>query len=92
EAAQFIQAVERTLGATPAQARAIWQMVAEFRGYGFCASHAHAFAQHAYASAWLRRHYPAEYWAAFMSERPGFWPADTLRQMAHRQGFAVLPL
>lgn len=92
EAAQFIQGVEHTLGATPAQARTLWQMVAAFRGYGFTASHAHAFAQHAYASAWLRRHYPAEYLAAFFTERPGFWPADTLRQQAHRLGVPVLPL
>jgi len=92
EATRFVQAVERTLGATHEQAQAIWQMVADFRGYGFCASHAHAFAQHAYASAWLRLHFPAEYWAAFMTERPGFWPADTLRQMAHKLGVVVLPL
>lgn len=92
EAARFIRGVERTLGATPAQARALWQMVAAFRGYGFTASHAHAFAQHAYASAWLRRHYPAAYFAAFLTERPGFWPADTLRQQAHRRGVPVLPL
>lgn len=27
-----------------------------------------------------------------MTERPGFWPADTLRQQAHKLGVAVLPL
>lgn len=91
-AERFSAGVQRTIGASPAQALAIWQLVSAFRGYGFCASHAHAFAQHAYASAWLRLHYPAEYWAAFMTERPGFWPADTLRQQASRLGVAVLPL
>lgn len=41
---------------------------------------------HAYTSAWLRHHYPAECLAGVMSEQPGMYSANTLRQEARRWG------
>lgn len=42
--------------------------------------------QHAYTSAWLRHHHPAEYFAALLTEDPGMWPRSTLVQEARRKG------
>jgi error-prone DNA polymerase len=64
----------------------IFDLCSSFRGYGFAESHAWAFGAHAYTSAWLRHHYPAEYFAALLTEDPGMWPKSTIVQEARRKG------
>ena len=88
----FLEGLATTIGLGGRPARRLWEMVAAFRGYGFTESHAWAFAQHAYASLWLRAHYPAEFFAALLSEHPGMWSLATLRQEARRLGVAFLPV
>lgn len=86
ELRQFTEGAKRTVGATAEEARKVFQFCASFRGYGFAESHAHAFGAHAYTSAWLRYHYPAEYLAGIMTEQPGMYETGTLRQEAERRG------
>ena len=90
----FIEGAIKTVGASEDEATAIFDMMANFKGYGFAESHAWAFAQHAYVSAYLRYAYPAEYLAAFMTESPGMWSHQTLRQEARALdvGFARLDI
>ncbi|HKI56377.1 MAG TPA: DNA polymerase III subunit alpha [Trueperaceae bacterium] len=88
---RFIQGGMRTVGATRAEAEAVFDGVKAYQGYGFAESHAWAFAIHAYASAWLRIHYPAEFLAAIMTEEPGMWSASTKRQEARAWGVPMLP-
>jgi DNA polymerase-3 subunit alpha len=45
----------------------IFDLVAEFAGYGFNKSHAAAYALIAYQTAYLKAHYPAEFMAGLMS-------------------------
>ena len=66
----------------------LFDLCSSFRGYGFAESHAWAFGTHAYTSAWLRHHYPNEYFAALLTEDPGMWPRATLMQEARRKGVA----
>ncbi len=87
----FIAGAMRHVGATREQAETVFNAVKGFQGYGFAESHAWAFALHAYASGWLRVHYPAEYLAAIMTEEPGMWAAATKRQEARDWGVPVLP-
>jgi len=89
---RFIAGAIAHVGATPAQASATFDAIKSYQGYGFAESHAWAFAQHAYASAWLRVHYPAEYLAAIMTEEPGMWPQATKRQEARAWGVPFLPI
>ncbi|WP_279231698.1 DNA polymerase III subunit alpha [Thermus thalpophilus] len=89
---RFLEGLRATLGLVGEEAEALWRMVEGFRGYGFTESHALAFARHAYASLWLKAHYPAEFLAGLLSEAPGMWPPSTLRQEARRLGVPVLPL
>lgn len=87
---RFLQgACSRGIDATIAQE--IFSMVAHFVGYGFCKSHAAAFARTVYVSAWLKQYYPAAYMAAFMQHRPGMYNLLTLEQEAQRCGVEVLP-
>ena len=59
--------------------------------YMFPESHSHAFAITAYQAAWLKRYYPTEFFAALMNNQPmGFYPMETLKQDARRQGVLFL--
>ncbi|MDQ3398671.1 MAG: DNA polymerase III subunit alpha, partial [Deinococcota bacterium] len=88
----FVSGANRHVGATREQAEEVFAMIQGFRGYGFAQSHAFAFAQHAYASAWLKYHYPAEWLAAVLNELPGMWPLSTLRQDAKTWGVSYFKL
>jgi error-prone DNA polymerase len=83
---RFISGATVRVGATRKQAEEIFNMCAAFRGYGFAESHAWAFGNHTYTSAYLRHHFPAEYFAGVMSEEPGMYSPSTLRQEAERRG------
>lgn len=45
----------------------LFDTIAKFAGYGFNKSHAAAYALIAYHTAWLKRHYPAQFLAALLS-------------------------
>jgi len=58
-------------GATPAlgeqTARTIWDMLFAFAGYSFNRSHAVSYVTTSYACAWLKHHYPLEWWTAVLT-------------------------
>jgi error-prone DNA polymerase len=87
----FVSGAALTCGAFPDEAEGVFSMCAAFRGYGFAESHAHAFAQHSYASAWMRHHHPAAFLAGVLTEAPGMWPASTIAQEARRWGVRLAP-
>ena len=87
----FVAGAALTTGAFPWEAEEIFGMCAAFRGYGFAESHAWAFAQHSYASAYMRFHHPAAYFAAFLTEAPGMWPAQTISHECRRRKVQLLP-
>jgi len=61
--------------------------------YGFPESHAASFASISYKSAYLKRHYPAEFLCGLINSQPmGFYPVDTLVNAAKREGVKVLPI
>lgn len=76
-------------GVDASSAETVYEKVAHFVGYGFCRSHAAAFAKTVYQSAWLKTHYPAAYMAAFMQHRPGMYNLMTLEEEARRCGVGV---
>jgi DNA polymerase III subunit alpha len=49
-----------------AKANELFDLIDKFAGYGFNKSHAAAYALLAYQTAWLKAHYPAEFYAASM--------------------------
>ena len=50
----------------PAKANELFDLIDKFAGYGFNKSHAAAYALLAYQTAWLKTHYPHEFYAASM--------------------------
>ena len=59
--------------------------------YMFPESHSHAFAISAYQAAWLKCHYPLEFYVSLMNNQPmGFYPLDTIKQDARNFGIFFL--
>ena len=87
----FIERGMRKVGASRSEAEAVFEAVKGYQGFGFSESHAWSFAQHAYASGWLRVNYPAEFMAAILNEEPGMWPQLTKRHEARSWGVSFLP-
>jgi error-prone DNA polymerase len=62
-----------------------------FANYGFPESHAWSFALIAYATAYLKANYPAEFFLGMLNAWPmGFYPPATLVHDARRHGVTVL--
>ncbi|MEO7144913.1 MAG: error-prone DNA polymerase [Bryobacteraceae bacterium] len=69
----------------------IVKAITAFALYGFPESHAASFALIAYASAYLKCHYPAAFLAAMLNNQPmGFYSALTLVKDAQRHGLHFL--
>ncbi|MCC7131585.1 MAG: error-prone DNA polymerase [Gemmatimonadales bacterium] len=61
-----------------------------FANYGFPESHAWSFALIAFATAYLKAHYPTEFLMALLNAQPmGFYPIATLIHDARRHGVVV---
>jgi error-prone DNA polymerase len=79
-------------GIEPEVARQITGDLESFGSYGFPESHAWSFALIAYATAWLKRHHPAEFYLGLLNSWPmGFYPPSTLIHDAKRHGVEVRP-
>ncbi|KZC30067.1 error-prone DNA polymerase [Rhodanobacter sp. FW510-R10] len=79
-------------GYTAAFAAQVFEMIRGFGAYGFPESHAASFALLAYASAYLKAHYPSAFLAALLNAQPmGFYTRDQLGQDARRRGIAIRP-
>jgi error-prone DNA polymerase len=74
-------------GITGALADDIYEKIQSFSSFGFAESHAISFALLVYASAWLKRHYPAAFCAALLNAQPmGFYSPQSLVHDAKRHG------
>jgi error-prone DNA polymerase len=74
-------------------AEKVFEQLAAFAAYGFCKAHAVAYAVLAYQTLWLKCHYPAEFFAALLSNQPvGYYPPRVLVADAKRFGINILPL
>ncbi len=77
-------------GIAPAVAQEIYVKILAFSSYGFPESHAISFAYLVYASAWLKRYYPAAFTAALLRNQPmGFYAPHSLVGDARRHGVEV---
>jgi DNA polymerase III alpha subunit len=80
---QFVAgAIER--GIDQLQAQKVWEIVAGYSGFGFCAAHAHSYALTAYRSAYMKAHYPAEFLAAQINNMGGYYGPAVYVEEARR--------
>ncbi|MBK5299310.1 MAG: error-prone DNA polymerase [Vicinamibacteria bacterium] len=90
---QQLRAGMATQGITGEAAEQIITSIASFALYGFPESHAASFAHIAYASAYLKAHYPAVFYTALLNNQPmGFYHPATLVKDAQRHGVHFAPV
>jgi error-prone DNA polymerase len=64
-----------------------------FAVYGFCRSHAAAFARTSYETAWLKLNHPVEFGCGLLNNQPmGFYHPSVLVEDLKRHGVTVLPV
>ncbi len=70
----------------------VFDWIEGFAAYGFSAAHAASFSELSYASAYMKRHYPAEFFCGLLNAQPmGFYSPRTLVNEARREGITILP-
>ena len=80
-------------GITGEAAEQIITSITSFALYGFPESHAASFALLAYASAYLKAHFPAAFYTALLNNQPmGFYHPATLVKDAQRRGVRFHPI
>ncbi len=68
----------------------VWDMIMSFSGYSFCKPHSASYALVSYKSCWLRAHYPAEFMAAVLTNRGGYYSTFAYISEARRMGLRIL--
>jgi error-prone DNA polymerase len=90
--APFVEGALRR-GVAEATASSIFGQIAGFAEFGFCKSHAAAFALTAYHTAHLKLYYPAEFYVALLNNQPmGFYSPAVIAGDAKRHGVRILPV
>ena len=79
----------RARGVDPEVLDAVWGMIESFSGYSFCKPHSASYVMVSYKSGFLKRHFPAYFWAAAIENRGGYYRSDTYIYQARRQGLTV---
>jgi error-prone DNA polymerase len=88
---RLLEGMQRN-GIDPALADRLFGMLSAFADYGFPESHAASFALIVYVSAYLKRMYAPEFYAALLNAQPmGFYSPSTLIGDARRHNVTVLP-
>src|SRR2546428_7766603 len=83
----------RAKGVDDVTANEIFRQLAAFAEFGFCKSHAAAFALTAYHTAHLKLYYPSEFYVALLNNQPmGFYSPAVIAGDAKRHGVAILPV
>ncbi|MBW1635788.1 MAG: DNA polymerase III subunit alpha [Deltaproteobacteria bacterium] len=67
----------------------MWQMMMSFDGYSFCKPHSASYARVSYQAAYLKRHFPAEFMAAVISNQGGYYSTFAYVSEAKRVGLKI---
>src|SRR5437867_3233652 len=90
--APFVSGAQRS-GVPDGVAHEVFRQIAAFAEFGFCKSHAAAFALTAYHTAHLKLYYPAEFYVGLLNNQPmGFYPPAVIAGDAKRHAVAMLPV
>ena len=94
---RFVEGCKAVSDIEAKRANELFDLIDKFAGYGFNKSHAAAYALLAYQTAWMKAHYPEEFYAASMcfdmhqSEKLNVFVDDARRYPNGQGGVAVLP-
>ena len=92
QAGEWFRGIARDRGYDATTTARVWEVLEAFGGFGFCKAHAAAFAIPTYQSAWLKRHYPAAFYAGVLTHDPGMYPKRVIVADARLAGLPILPV
>lgn len=71
-------------------AEEIWAIISNFARYSYCKAHACTYGEIAYQCTYLKAHFPAEFLAAVLSNKGGFYGTSVYVEEAKRRGINIL--
>ncbi|MCR4428366.1 MAG: DNA polymerase III subunit alpha [Caldiserica bacterium] len=78
-------------GVSHETARKIYDFLEKFSGYGFNKAHSASYAIVSYQTAYLKRHFPREFFSVLLSTEEGYYQPFVYAEEARRMGARVLP-
>lgn len=87
----FVRVRAQQAGIDRRTAEAIWDEVLRFAAYSYCKAHATVYANIAWETAWLKAHYPHEFYCSLLNNHQGMYPVRVYVWDAKRHGIKVLP-
>ncbi|MDP6636631.1 MAG: PHP domain-containing protein [Phycisphaerae bacterium] len=72
-------------------ARSLWVQMAKFNSYSFCRAHAGSYGRLGYAVAYLKAHWPVEFWTAALNNNQSMYHRRVYVEQAKRTGVRFLP-
>jgi len=87
----FVRVRAERAGIDRQTAEAIWDEVLRFAAYSYCKAHATVYANIAWQTAWLKAHYPHQFYCSLLNNHQGMYPLRVYVWDAKRHGVPVLP-
>jgi DNA-directed DNA polymerase III PolC len=87
----FVHRRAQQAGIERKTAEAIWDEVLRFAAYSYCKAHATVYANIAWQTAWLKAHYPEQFYCSLFNNHQGMYPLRVYIWDAKRHGIEVLP-
>jgi len=72
-------------------AEAIWEQILKFAAYSYCKAHATVYANIAWQTAFLKAHYPQQFFTSLFNNHHGMYPLRVYVWQAIRHGIKILP-
>ncbi|MHC4742609.1 MAG: DNA polymerase III subunit alpha [Planctomycetota bacterium] len=87
----FVYSKAEQQGIDRQTAEAIWEQILKFAAYSYCKAHATVYANIAWQTAFLKAHYPQQFYTSLFNNHHGMYPLRTYVWQAMRAGMKILP-
>jgi error-prone DNA polymerase len=78
------------IGTPRADLEELWEMICSFRGYSFCKSHSASYALVTCKLAYLKRHFPVQFFLSVINNAGGYYSRQTYLNECRRLGIPLL--
>jgi DNA polymerase III alpha subunit len=87
----FVYSRAEQAGIDRATAEAVWEQILRFAAYSYCKAHAAVYAHIAWQTAFLKAHYPRQFYTSIFNNHQGMYPLRVYVSEAMRRGIRILP-
>jgi DNA polymerase-3 subunit alpha/error-prone DNA polymerase len=87
----FVYSRAEQAGIDRTTAEAVWDEILRFAAYSYCKAHATVYAHIAWQTAFLKAHYPQQFYTSIFNNHQGMYPLRVYVWEAMRRGIRILP-